>query len=63
MGTSVIVDFKAIICHQYVAGAIPGKSLKKKTTKSDDKREKTKKYEEYRKARKFNDNCLKTCQK
>ena len=31
-------------------GAIPGKSLKRKTTESDDKREKTKKYEENRKA-------------
>jgi hypothetical protein len=39
---------------RYVAGAIPGKSLKRKTTESDDKREKTKKYEENRKARKFN---------
>jgi hypothetical protein len=35
---------------RYVAGAIHGKSLKRKTTKSDDKREKTKKYEENRKA-------------
>jgi hypothetical protein len=26
---------------RYVAGAIPGKSLKRKTTESDDKREKT----------------------
>ena len=39
---------------RYVAGAIPGKSLKRKTTESDDKREKTKKYEENRKAGKFN---------
>ena len=39
---------------RYVAGAIPGKSLKRKTTESDDKRDKTKKYEENRKARKFN---------
>jgi hypothetical protein len=57
--------FQAIICHRsfveikmlglrYVAGAIPGKSLKRKTTESDDKREKTKKYEENRKAPKFN---------
>ena len=57
--------FQAIICHRsfveikmlgfrYVAGAIPGKSLKRKTTESDDMREKTKKYEENRKARKFN---------
>jgi hypothetical protein len=38
----------------YVAGAIPGKSLKGKTMESDDKREKTKKYEENRKAPKFN---------
>jgi hypothetical protein len=35
-------------------GAIPGKSLKRKTTENDDKREKTKKYEENRKARTFN---------
>ena len=60
-----MVKFQAIICHRsfveikmlgcrYVAGAIPGKSLKRKTTESDDKREKTKKYEENRKARKFN---------
>ena len=39
---------------RYVAGAIPGKSLKRKTTESEDKREKTKKYEENRKAPKFN---------
>ena len=54
--------FQAIICHRsfvevkmlglrYVAGAIPGKSLKRE---SEDKREKTKKYEESRKVRKFN---------
>jgi hypothetical protein len=60
-----MAKFQAIICHRsfveikmlgrrYVAGAIPGKSLKRKTTESDDKREKTKKYEENRKARKFN---------
>ena len=60
-----MAKFQAIICHQsfveikmlglrYVAGAIPGKSLKRKTTESDDKREKTKKYEENRKAHKFN---------
>jgi hypothetical protein len=36
---------------RYVAVAIPGKSLKRE---SEDKREKTKKYEESRKARKFN---------
>ena len=57
--------FQAIICHRsfaeikmlglrYVVGAIPGKNLNGKTTESDDKREKTKKYEENRKARKFN---------
>ena len=39
---------------QYVAGAIPGKSLKRKTTENDDKQNKRKKYEENRKARKFN---------
>jgi hypothetical protein len=39
---------------RYAAGAIPGKSLKGKTTESDDKREKTKKYEENRNAPKFN---------
>jgi hypothetical protein len=39
---------------RYVAGAIPGKSLKRKTTESDDKQNKRKKYEENRKARKFN---------
>jgi hypothetical protein len=39
---------------RYVARAIPGKSLKRKTTESDDKQEKTKKYEENRKACKFN---------
>jgi hypothetical protein len=39
---------------RYVVGAIPGKSLKRKTTVSDDKWEKTKMYEENRKARKFN---------
>jgi hypothetical protein len=60
-----MAKFKAIICHRsfieikmlglrYVAGAIPGKSLERKTTESDDKQEKTKKYEENRKARKFN---------
>ena len=60
-----MTKFQAKICHrsfveikmlrlQYVAGAIPEKSLKRKTTESDDKREKTKKYEENRKARKFN---------
>jgi hypothetical protein len=36
---------------RYVAGAIPGKESEKE---SDDKRGKTKKYEENRKARKFN---------
>ena len=62
---SCMAKFQAIICHRsfveikmlglrYVAGAIPGKSLKRKTTESDDKRDKTKKYEENRKARKFN---------
>ena len=60
-----MVKFQAIIRHRsfveikmlglrYVAGAIPGKSLKRKTTESDNKREKTKKYEENRKAPKFN---------
>ena len=39
---------------RYVAGAIPGKSLKRKTTENDDKQNKRKKYEENRKARKFN---------
>jgi uncharacterized membrane protein len=45
---SRMVKFQAIICHQsfveikmlglrYVVGAIPGKSLKRKTTVSDDK--------------------------
>ena len=62
---SHMAKFQAIICHRcfveikmlglrYVAGAIHGKSLKGKTTTSDDKREKTKKYEENRKAPKFN---------
>ena len=62
---SHMAKFQAIICHRsfveikvlglrYVAGAIHGKSLKRKTTKSDDKREKSKKYEENRKAPKFN---------
>jgi hypothetical protein len=57
---SHMAKFQAIICHRsfveikvlglrYVAGAIHGKSLKRKTTKNDDKREKTKKYEENRK--------------
>ena len=60
-----MTKFQAIICHRsfveikmlgprYVAGAIPGNSLKRKTTESDYKREKTEKYEENRKARKFN---------
>ena len=60
-----MAKFQAIICHRsfvvikmlgfrYVAGAIPGKNLKRKNTESDDKRKKTKKYEESRKARKFN---------
>jgi hypothetical protein len=60
-----MAKFQVIICHwsfveikiiglRYVAGAIPGKSLKRKTTESDDKWEKTKKYEENRKAHKFN---------
>jgi hypothetical protein len=60
-----MAKFKPIICHRsfveikmlglrYVARAIPGKSLKRKTTESDDKQEKTKKYEENRKACKFN---------
>ena len=60
-----MAKFQAIICHRsfveikmlglrYVAGAIPGKSLKRKTTESHDKQEKTKKFEENRKARKFN---------
>jgi hypothetical protein len=55
-----MAKFQAIIGHRsfveikmlglrYVAGAIPGKSLKRKTTESDDKREKTQKYEENRK--------------
>ena len=39
---------------RYVAGAIPGKSLKRKTMESNDKREKTKKYEQNRKAPTFN---------
>jgi hypothetical protein len=39
---------------RYVAVAIPGKSLIRKTMESDNNREKTKKYEENRKARKFN---------
>jgi hypothetical protein len=43
---------------RYVAGAIPGKSLKRKNTESDDKREKSKKYEENRKAHKFNGSIL-----
>ena len=53
---SRMAKFQAIICHRsfveikmlglrYVAGAIPGKSLKRKTTESDDKWEKTKKYD------------------
>ena len=52
-----MAKFQAIICHRsfveikvlglrYVAGAIHGKSLKRKTTKNDDKREKTKKCSE-----------------
>jgi hypothetical protein len=60
-----MAKFQTIICHRsfvvikiiglrYVAGVIPGKSLKRKTMESDDKREKTKKYEENRKAHKFN---------
>jgi hypothetical protein len=60
-----MAKFQAIICHRsfveikmlgprYVDGTIPGKSLKRKTTESDDKPEKTKKYEENRKAPKFN---------
>ena len=60
-----MAKFQAIICHRsfveikmlglrYVAGAIPGKSLKRKTSESDEKREKTKKYEQNRKAPKFN---------
>jgi hypothetical protein len=60
-----MAKFQAIIYHRsfveikmlglrYVAGAIPGKSLKRKTTESDNKRKKMKKYEEIRKARKFN---------
>ena len=60
-----MAKFQAIICHRsfveikmlglrHLAGAIPGKSLKSKTTESDDKREKTKKYEQNRKAPKFN---------
>ena len=60
-----MAKFQAIICHRsfveikmlglrYVVGAIPGKSLKRKTTESDNKRKKMKKYEEIRKARKFN---------
>ena len=60
-----MAKFQAIICHQsfveikmlglrYVVGAIPEKSLKRKTTESDDKWEKMKKYEENRKAPKFN---------
>jgi hypothetical protein len=59
-----MAKFQTIICHRsfvelkiiglrYVARVISGKSLKRKTTESDDKREKTKKYEENRKARKF----------
>ena len=40
--------------HRYIAGAIPWKSLKRKTKESDDKREKTKKYEENKKAHTFN---------
>ena len=47
-----MAKFQAIICHRsfveikmlglrYVAGAILGNSLKRKTTESDDKREKT----------------------
>jgi hypothetical protein len=39
---------------RYIAGAIPGKILKRKTTETDDKREKIKKYEENRKVHKFN---------
>jgi hypothetical protein len=50
-----MAKFQTIICHRsfveikiiglhYVAGVIPGKSLKRKTVESDDKREKTKKY-------------------
>jgi hypothetical protein len=35
-------------------GGLTGTSLKRKTTESDDKREKTKKYEENRKASKLN---------
>jgi hypothetical protein len=60
-----MTKFQAIICHRYfveikmlglryVAGAIPGKSQKRITTDRDDQREKTKKYEENRKARQFN---------
>jgi hypothetical protein len=60
-----MAKFQAIIYHRsfveikmlglrYVAGVIPGKSLKRKTTESDNKRKKMKKYEEIRKARKFN---------
>jgi hypothetical protein len=60
-----MAKFQAIICHRsfveikmlglrYVAGAIPGKSQKRKTTESDDQRGKTKKYKENRKARQFN---------
>jgi hypothetical protein len=54
-----MAKFQAIICHRsfveikmlglrYVAGAIPGKSKKRKTTESDDKREKTKKYDTFK---------------
>jgi hypothetical protein len=60
-----MTKFQAIICHRYfveikmlglryVAGAIPGKSQKRITTDRNDQREKTKKYEENRKACKFN---------
>jgi hypothetical protein len=68
-----MAKFQAIICHRsfvemkmlglrYVARAIPGKSQKRKTTESDDKREKTKKYEENRKARQFNMKWLINCE-
>ena len=51
-----MAKFQAIICRRsfveikmlglrYVAEVIPGKSLKRKTTESDDNWEKTKKYE------------------
>ena len=55
------IDDLKMLGLKYVAGAIPGKSLKRKPTVTEEElKSKQKKYEVNRKTRKFNEKCKQT---